>query len=210
MTFWKITDTRMNCLISNQEIRALGYNLTELSQNRERTQEFLDILVKKGKEVLGLNTENGVQSFYGAFLPDKSLLLSISCAIIEDELEALEEAEQNMHRLLREFNKEEEGPVLTYQLLFPSLDNVIQFCRVFGPNKEARSSLYKYDEIYYLMVDFINTPEGRRHAGELVTACEFDGIVEKDVISEVFLKEHEKCMIEENAIEKLNMLSLKQ
>ena len=50
MTFWKITDTRMICLISHQEIQALGYDLAELTQNQERTQEFLDILVKWGKK----------------------------------------------------------------------------------------------------------------------------------------------------------------
>lgn len=79
MTFWKVSDTRMNCLITEAEIAALGYSLEDLTQDRERTEEFLNLLLKKGKEVLGLNTDNGIQGFYGAFLPDRSLMLSISC-----------------------------------------------------------------------------------------------------------------------------------
>ena len=61
MTFWKVSDTRMNCLITEAEIAALGYSLEDLTQDRERTEEFLNLLLKKGKEVLGLNTDNGFQ-----------------------------------------------------------------------------------------------------------------------------------------------------
>ena len=57
MTFWKIRDTRMNCRISHQEIQDLGYNILELTQNREKTQEFLNLLLEKGKEVLGMPVE---------------------------------------------------------------------------------------------------------------------------------------------------------
>ena len=59
MTFWKVSDTRMNCLITEAEIAALGYSLEDLTQDRERTEEFLNLLLKKGKEVLGLNTASG-------------------------------------------------------------------------------------------------------------------------------------------------------
>ena len=88
MTFWKVSDTRMNCLITEAEIAALGYSLEDLTQDRERTEEFLNLLLKKGKEVLGLNTDNGIQGFYGAFLPDRSLMLSISCQA-ENSLESI-------------------------------------------------------------------------------------------------------------------------
>ena len=30
MTFWKVSDTRMNCLITEAEIAALGYSLEDL------------------------------------------------------------------------------------------------------------------------------------------------------------------------------------
>ena len=47
MTFWKVSDTRMNCLITEAEIAALGYSLEDLTQDRERTEEFLNLLLKK-------------------------------------------------------------------------------------------------------------------------------------------------------------------
>ena len=199
MTFWKISDTRMNCLITQAEIEALGYTLEELTQNRERTEQFLNLLLQKGKEVLGMEMNSGIQSFYGAFLPDRSLLLSISCG--EAEVDALREAVRQSGIPAAE--EEEDGPILTYQLIFPSLDRVIQFCTVFGSGKADQSRLYEDNGLYYLMVDFPNTEEGRTWAKGVVSAGEFGGIVEKDAISELFLKEHEMGLIEEHAVEKL-------
>ena len=47
MTFWKITETKMNCLITQEEIEILGYSMEELMQNHERTKEFLNLLLEK-------------------------------------------------------------------------------------------------------------------------------------------------------------------
>ena len=156
MTFWKVSDTRMNCLITEAEIAALGYSLEDLTQDRERTEEFLNLLLKKGKEVLGLNTDNGIQGFYGAFLPDRSLMLSISCQA-ENSLESIQK-----------------------------------------DGSEASGMLIEPD--YYLMVDFPNTEDGNKKAQRIVSAGEFGGMVEKDAISEAYLNEHEKCLLNKDAI----------
>lgn len=191
MTFWKISDTRMNCLISLAEIEELGYTLEELMHDRDRTQEFLNLLLEKGQEVLGMQMENGIQSFYGAFLPDKSLLVSIAGS------------RQEAHPELPFDAVDAEGPILTYQLIFPMLDNVLQFCNIFGTERASGSRLYEDDDLYYLMVDFPNTEEGRKKALSVISAGEFGGLVEKDAISEFFLQEHDETLIADHAIEKL-------
>lgn len=183
MTFWKISETRLNCLISLTEIGELGYTLEELMQNRERTQEFLNLIFEKGKEALNIQSKREIQSFFGALLPDKSLLLSIFSA------EKVEEAVKS--------------PILTYQLIFPALDNVIQFCAVFDGQRASGSRLYEDDELYYLMVDFPNDEEGQQNAMSVITAGEFGGLVEMDSISEIFLREHEEMLIADHAWEKL-------
>lgn len=198
MTFWKISDSRMNCLITQAEIEALGYTLEDLTQNREKTEQFLNLLLQKGKEVLGMEMNSGIQSFYGAFLPDRSLLLSISCTEADPDALKLAARQSQIPKA-----KEEDGPILTYQLVFPELDNVIQFCTIFGAGKAQQSRLYEEDGLYYLMVDFPNTEDGRRWAKGIVSAGEFGGIVARDAISEGFLKEHEMGLIEEHAVEKL-------
>ena len=182
MTFWKVSDTRMNCLITEAEIAALGYSLEDLTQDRERTEEFLNLLLKKGKEVLGLNTDNGIQGFYGAFLPDRSLMLSISCQA-ENSLESIQKDGSEASGMLIEPDSSEKETV-RWQILFPSLDNAIDFCKILGYGQASESRLYKDDGVYY----------------RIVSAGEFGGMVEKDAISEAYLNEHEKCLLNKDAI----------
>ena len=173
MTFWKVSDTRMNCLITEAEIAALGYSLEDLTQDRERTEEFLNLLLKKGKEVLGLNTDNGIQGFYGAFLPDRSLMLSISCQA-ENSLESIQKDGSEASGMLIEPDSSEKETV-RWQILFPSLDNAIDFCKILGYGQASESRLYKDDGVYYLMVDFPNTEDGNKKAQRIVSAGEFGG-----------------------------------
>lgn len=199
MTFWKITDTRINCLVSKLEIEALGYSLVELTQNRERTEEFLQLLVEKGEEALGISLTEGIQGFSGAFLPDGSLLLSISCGNREEAVQGIEKKREPLLPGV----SDTKAPFLTYQILFSTFDAVIRFCGAFGSGRAAESRLYENGEIYYLMMDFQNSEEGKREAQSLVSAIEFGGLVAQEAISEVYLKEHEKYLIEEKAVEKL-------
>ncbi|MGN0404792.1 MAG: adaptor protein MecA [Bariatricus sp.] len=196
MTFWKITETKMNCLITQEEIEILGYSMDELMQNHERTKEFLNLLLAKGCEVLKMQMSGDVTSFYGALLPDRSLLLSIAC---EGEAQRVSQPQSAKNELVGEDTEE----VLSYQIVFPELDHMIQFCGAFGGGKTAESRLYENDRLYYLMMDFNNTEEGRDAARSIISAEEFGGLVEQNAISELFLKEHEKCLIQECAVEKL-------
>lgn len=203
MTFWKLSDTRMNCLISHEELEILGYSIEDLTQDKERTLEFLDMLLEKGKEKLGLHIENGIQSFYGAFLPDRSLILSISCDAGESERMNKGVSSGSVDGGLIPFKMDEDASVLAYQILFPDLDSVIQFCCAFGTGHTHSSRLYENDGIYYLMLDFENTPEGQHNAQYIIIACEFGGLIENDAVSEYYFQEHEKCLIRANALEKL-------
>ena len=192
MTFWKITETKMNCLITQEEIEILGYSMEELMQNHERTKEFLNLLLEKGCEVLNMQVSGDVTSFYGALLPDRSLLLSIAC---EEE----KQKANQLQRVKEELTSEDAAECLSYQIVFPELDHMIQFCGAFGAGKAAESRLYENDRMYYLMMDFNNTEEGRDAARSIIVAEEFGGLVEQNAISELFLNEHEKCLIKECA-----------
>ena len=41
MTFWKVSDTRIGCRITMQEIKDMGFEFQELSKERQKTAEFL-------------------------------------------------------------------------------------------------------------------------------------------------------------------------
>lgn len=93
-----------------------------------------------------------------------------------------------------------EKETVRWQILFPSLDNAIDFCKILGYGQASESRLYKDDGVYYLMVDFPNTEDGNKKAQRIVSAGEFGGMAEKDAISEAYLNEHEKCLLNKDAI----------
>lgn len=185
MTLWKMSDTRITCMINQTEIEILGYTVEELARNDARTEEFLQVILQKGKEMLGLKTEYGVKAFHGVVLPDKSLLLTIVCN--EKPVMMLEEERK------------------TYQILFSEADLLIQFCSIMVAMVEIgdqiNSRLYYDQGIYYLIIDIFSNEKDILDF--LSRAEEFGGIVEQDYISESFLKEHEALCIEEKAIQKL-------
>lgn len=202
MTFWKIADNRISCLISKAEIEALGYTLTDITHNKERTEEFLNMILEKGEEALGVDMEGEIQGFAGTFLPDGSLLLLISCGDREAAGDGGNAAENQYKKLFPEI-PDEGAPILSYQILFSELDDAIRFCSIFGIGRADTSRLYEHDEVYYLMVEFQNTEEGKQAAKSIILAEEFGGMVETDAISEQYLQEHEKCLIKERAVETL-------
>ena len=126
----------MNCLITQEEIEILGYSMEELMQNHERTKEFLNLLLEKGCEVLNMQVSGDVTSFYGALLPDRSLLLSIAC---EEE----KQKANQLQRVKEELTSEDAAECLSYQIVFPELDHMIQFCGAFGAGKAAESRLMR-------------------------------------------------------------------
>ncbi|MDY3918102.1 MAG: adaptor protein MecA [Candidatus Limivivens sp.] len=260
MTFWKISDTRISCRVTLQEIQEMGFDFQELTQDRQKTVDFLSKILENGKSVLGLELPDGIQSFTAQMLPDQSLLIVISCADIDKEidrnmemlqqrieamnqlaasgkieqilsLEGQEKADaynglmEEIENLLR--NQEEEdspgetqvaegvsgeirrldSPVPSIcRVLFQSLDETIDFCSALGMDALPVSRLYKHKDQYYLFAEFSGEASRKQAAGFLSLAGEFGGDISGEGVSEAFLKEHDKCMIQEKAIEKLGDL----
>ncbi|MDO5424533.1 MAG: adaptor protein MecA [Eubacteriales bacterium] len=87
MTFWKISDTRISCRVTMQEIHDMGYDFRELTEDRQKAIDFLSKILENGKSALGLELPDGIQNFTAQMLPDQSLLIVISCADIEKEID---------------------------------------------------------------------------------------------------------------------------
>ena len=95
MTFWKVSDTRTGCRITMQEIKDMGFEFQELSKERQKTAEFLGRILESARDALKIELPDGVQSFTAQVLPDQSLLLVISCADINREIDRNRESLEN-------------------------------------------------------------------------------------------------------------------
>lgn len=87
MTFWKIGEARISCRVTLEEIREMGFDYQELAQDRQKTVDFLGRILNDAKEALKVELPDGISAFTAHVLPDQSVLLVISCADIEKEID---------------------------------------------------------------------------------------------------------------------------
>lgn len=97
MTLWKINEKHINCMITEEEIREMGFELSELQTSKEKTDEFLNVILENGKKLFELDTEDGIKSFNATLLQNQTVFLSISCAGPDEEIDkSLDEISSDM------------------------------------------------------------------------------------------------------------------
>lgn len=182
MIIWKKGDKKVSCMIEPQEIQSMGFTLEELNQSKEKTEEFLSLILEQAKDAVGINTENGIQEYEASILPNKTMLLSISCDDEEDE------------------ESEKEELPTDYQITFQDLDHAINFAGYYGENPKITSSLYKKENRFYLIGEFSEQKVDWEIARYLMTAEEFGGTCDGNPFVNSFLREHGTCILAQNAL----------
>ncbi|MDO5294166.1 MAG: adaptor protein MecA [bacterium] len=100
MTLWKITEKHMNCMISEDEIIEMGFQLEGIKGDKEKASQFLSIILQNGKNLLGLDISEGVKNFNITYLQNNTVFLSISCEDPEKEIDhSLDEMSQDMEEI---------------------------------------------------------------------------------------------------------------
>lgn len=107
MTLWKVNEKHLNCMITQEEIREMGFELSELQTSKEKTDEFLNAILENGKKLFELDTKEGIKSFNATLLQNKTVFLSISCAGPDEEIDkSLDEINSDM-QMIKELTSEE-------------------------------------------------------------------------------------------------------
>ncbi|MDO5521286.1 MAG: adaptor protein MecA [bacterium] len=100
MTLWKLTEKHMNCMISEDEIIEMGFQLEELKVDKEKTSQFLSVILQNGKNLLGLDISEGMKNFNATYLQNNTVFLSISCEDPEQEINhSLDEMLKDMEEI---------------------------------------------------------------------------------------------------------------
>lgn len=97
------------------------------------------------------------------------------------------------------------GEPMLCALQFEALEDVIRMSRVCFPDRKPKSSLYKYEEVFYLLLDFSGfTKEEMRPFA--LGAAEYDnGRISEDARI-AHIREHGKCIVRSDAIGALTQL----
>lgn len=213
MKFVKVNEDTLRCLISEEEMTGFGIEVEELISNRDKAQDFLQMVLADAEEETGFRIDEASISVEATLLPGRGISLTISASNysndISDKLRRFHEAVKDYTKIQEELLQDQEEPekVVNSLLIYtaPSLDEMEKFSRLLQI-EDVKSSLYKVESrhCYYLILEKEFTGEEMRKLGAVGLEFEKEMILDKNMKN--YVQEHGICIITNHAIELLNNL----
>lgn len=170
MKFKKVGRHELRCIVSSEEMWESGMQVDDFTHDHAKTEEFIRDILEKAREEIGFECNGSAFSVQVALMADSSVVLTISnedlgvagfLNMLKDQLtannqkpqqkEKLEGTEEHT-RISKPLPKKKQS---TYEAIiaFDTMDDVISSARRLEGFPELSSSLYKHDEVYYLIVN---------------------------------------------------------
>ena len=105
MTFNRINEYTVRCVLDEKEIDMMGYNLKELFQNKNLANDFLLDIIEKAKNE-GFSMNDSYKSIQSMFLPNHQIVLNIFDANLDDPMDELILNYLNTYELVEKVGKE--------------------------------------------------------------------------------------------------------
>lgn len=96
MMFRKVNEHTVKCMIAEQEIIEMGFEVEELCKNQERASDFMKLIIEKGNEA-GYEISENVEAVQATFLPNHQIVLCFT----DDAKEGI--VDKTIENLLRAF-----------------------------------------------------------------------------------------------------------
>lgn len=208
MEFSRIGKHTIKCVISEAEVEELGFSMEDVIGNGERTQEFMNHIFDLAEQKFQTKFDLGVKTVRADFMPDHTLSLTFSEHPASNGM--AEHLKDIVNGLLGSASKEQEKtktvvkePDLPIMVGFVEMDDVIRYSKQMLIRKAPPSALYKFEDNYYLDLDFENVDDEDIKIISVLTDEYSSDILLEDG-RRAFIIEHGKNIISKNAIEKLS------
>jgi negative regulator of genetic competence, sporulation and motility len=150
MDFRKISDHELRCVVSVEEIRANGLEVSDLLKRSDKTYEFFEYLVAEGQEETGFE-KNGPMSVEGVYANGSLELIFRSMEGFAEDIEEedIDDLEPDLPDL--NFNRQEVLKLL--QVRFMEIKRLCAFCKLFPFVEHIPSALYELKKGYALVLN---------------------------------------------------------
>ena len=220
MEFSREGNNIIRCVISEEEIEELGYTIDDIISNGTRTQQFMNQIFDLAEQEFDTKFELGIKSVRADIMPDHTISLTFSehpgpegvMDHIKDivngllntipkqkweEIKAINEPGARRTEIEQDIIKK-----VIVLFAFEELDILIRYAKQVKVEQIPFNQLYKFDGIYFLMMDMTNsTEEDVRKLSALTDEYAADIFVGAE--KRAFIYEHGKEIIKERAIEQL-------
>lgn len=231
MQFRKISDTKIHCVISKEEMWEKGIGIDDFLDHREKTEEFLREVLAEAKYELDLKDMGPFFSVQMSVMPegDVSLVISgehaegVEGALeefgkrLQDFKEVMKEAKKQLEHKAEEAKQEEvkehpqaaagiQATVLDIPIWvrIENIEHCIFVAKQLASKSKMDSALYKYKDDYYLQLTF--RQEEHEVAGTILVVSEYSKEIFTQEQGGALLLEHAKPILKADAIETLAAL----
>ena len=218
--FRRLGEHTIKCLISEEEVSAMGFSMEEIITNGARTQEFMNHIFDMAEEEFDTKFNLGFKTVQMEYRSDRTLSLTFSDHPADEVIGRLRELIGGMLGSLgpeklkeledlagKEEDEDAEGSAgeLIFALKFPDIDRAIRFAKQLPFDLLPISELIRYQDSLYLLIDSMGCPKNEIRALAL-RADEYDVDVEFGRGRLVLILEHGTTILGADALEHLRQL----
>ena len=226
-----IGDNKIRCALTEQEIESLGYDIDEIIANSEITQEFMHTVLELVEEQEHIQMEGISPMVKAELLQDHSMAITFGA----DKEVSLRDLVNTVSHMISQLDpdaalgkqaKAEEGNAqaaadtadtaaaagthkrtdpMICALRFSSFENMRRMSLLAFRGKIPKSSLYKMDGAYYLILDFTGFAKEEMRPFAFGT-IEYDDAPYSDQGHIAHIREQGICIMKKQALEMLMQL----
>lgn len=227
MEIERIGENKIRCALTEEEIRQLGFDIDEIIGNSETTQQFMRVVLGLVEEQEHISMENISPMVKAELLQNhsmaitfgeeselsfKNLVDTVSHIMSQLEPEKLEELRRTSREEKQAAAEEKQEPKkkrkaepMMCALRFFALEDMRRMSHVCFPGRVPKSSLYKLEQRYYLVLDFTGFSKEEMRPFAFGTV-EYDDEHYSDMAQIAHIREQGKCIMKNQAIEMLMQL----
>lgn len=226
-----IGGNKIRCALTEQEIRSLGFDIDQIIGDSETTQEFMRAVLGLVEEQEHIRIDGFSPMVKAELMQDHSMTITfgarrdVSFRDLMDTVSQIvsqldpEHIEEQKKKQKKQETKQEAKPEpvenkepepvenkgsepMVCALRFAALEHMCQMSHVCFPGKVPKSSLYKLDNHYYLLLDFTGFSKEEMRPFAFGTV-EYDDEHYSDMGQIAYIAEHGSCIVKKQAIETL-------
>lgn len=213
----------IRCVITEEEIEELGFSIDDIVSNGVRTQEFMNRIFDMAEQELDTKFDLGVKSVRADIMPDHTISLTFSehpgtegmmdhikeivngllNTIPKQKWDEIKEISENYTETDSiEKVMEEHSAKIIVLFAFEDLDILMRYAKQVRMQSMPFNQLYKFDGIYFLMLDMTDCEEEEvKRLSALTDEYATDIFVGAE--KRAFIYEHGKAILRERAVEQL-------
>ena len=202
-----IGDNKIRCALTEQEIESLGYDIDEIIANSEITQEFMHTVLELVEEQEHIQMEGISPMVKAELLQDHSMAITFGAdkeVSLRDLVNTVSHMISQLDTAAAAGTHKRTDPMIC-ALRFSSFENMRRMSLLAFRGKIPKSSLYKMDGAYYLILDFTGFAKEEMRPFAFGT-IEYDDAHYSDQGHIAHIREQGICIMKKQALEMLMQL----